>query len=130
MYDHDKIKDALGIGRDTKISIKQVSGGYKIDVISNTNDVLNLAKSASNLYWFGNSKIARCVKCNTQYKIHYHHIIFRSAGGEDDPDNLLPLCFNCHVGDNGIHSNKWNVDDLVGIDKMNELRSRYGIKHS
>lgn len=27
-----------------------------------------------------------------------HHIIRRSQGGTDDPDNLVPLCHACHMG--------------------------------
>ncbi len=30
-------------------------------------------------------------------KLHVHHIIFRSNGGTDTPDNLITLCENCHA---------------------------------
>jgi len=30
-------------------------------------------------------------------KLHVHHIIFRSNGGTDTPDNLITLCENCHT---------------------------------
>lgn len=26
-----------------------------------------------------------------------HHIVFRSMGGDDVEDNMLPLCTDCHV---------------------------------
>jgi len=29
-------------------------------------------------------------------KLHVHHIIFRSKGGTDEPDNLISLCEICH----------------------------------
>lgn len=25
-----------------------------------------------------------------------HHIVYRSQGGDDDPDNTMPLCMLCH----------------------------------
>ena len=30
-------------------------------------------------------------------KLHVHHIVFRSNGGTDTPDNLITLCENCHA---------------------------------
>lgn len=33
---------------------------------------------------------------------HLHHMQYRSEGGSDAIDNLLPLCHKCHVA---IHSN-------------------------
>ena len=27
---------------------------------------------------------------------HRHHIVYRSRGGSDDDDNLIPLCADCH----------------------------------
>lgn len=27
---------------------------------------------------------------------HHHHIVFRSRGGPDSPDNLITLCVTCH----------------------------------
>jgi len=33
--------------------------------------------------------------CGT--KIELHHIILKSAGGEETADNCIPLCFDCHA---------------------------------
>ena len=37
-----------------------------------------------------------CRSCNSNRGIAPHHILFRSAGGTHNPDNLVTLCFNCH----------------------------------
>lgn len=36
-----------------------------------------------------------CACCSAP-SVNLHHVIYRSHGGTDDPDNLLPLCFDCH----------------------------------
>ena len=38
----------------------------------------------------------RCVKCETSRHLTTHHLVARSAGGSDDPENLVPLCVTCH----------------------------------
>ena len=35
-------------------------------------------------------------KINHSKKLHVHHIIFKSKGGTNAPDNLLTLCETCH----------------------------------
>ena len=40
-----------------------------------------------------------CQKCSGKkkdHKLHVHHIVFRSNGGTDSPDNLITLCKTCH----------------------------------
>lgn len=38
-----------------------------------------------------------CQKCKSgKGKLHVHHIVFRSNGGGDSPDNLVVLCVGCH----------------------------------
>lgn len=37
-----------------------------------------------------------CGKDISQCKSYVHHIIFRSKGGSDRPDNLITLCLHCH----------------------------------
>lgn len=40
-----------------------------------------------------------CQHCKGESKdsrLHVHHIIFRSQGGSDDPENLITLCKTCH----------------------------------
>jgi len=39
----------------------------------------------------------QCQKCKGKNKkLHVHHIIFRSQGGTNEPDNLITLCESCH----------------------------------
>ena len=39
-----------------------------------------------------------CIRCNHDkpYNIVLHHIIYVKNGGTNQPDNLEPLCLNCH----------------------------------
>lgn len=37
--------------------------------------------------------------CRTILTLEVHHIVYVSEGGPDTPENLLPLCGNCH----GLH---------------------------
>ena len=39
----------------------------------------------------------RCVGCGNTRLLQVHHIIPVSAGGSDDPSNLITLCFDCHA---------------------------------
>ena len=39
--------------------------------------------------------------CTSQRNLHAHHIVFRSAGGGDDPENLTTLCVFHHQ--RGVH---------------------------
>ena len=36
-----------------------------------------------------------CVLCYADAN-HPHHIVPKSAGGADNPDNIVPLCGDCH----------------------------------
>ncbi len=39
----------------------------------------------------------KCMKCKAKnVKLHVHHIVFRSQGGTNTPDNLITLCEDCH----------------------------------
>ena len=38
----------------------------------------------------------RCQQCGRATQLEVHHIQFRSALGDDDLDNLITLCANCH----------------------------------
>lgn len=47
-----------------------------------------------------------CQECKGKKKdnrLHVHHIVFRSNGGTDSPDNLITLCESCH---SGLHAKK------------------------
>jgi len=39
----------------------------------------------------------RCLICGTESNIKVHHILPRTMGGKDIPENLIPLCHECHL---------------------------------
>ena len=39
----------------------------------------------------------RCRNCDGHMDIEVHHIVFRSRGGSNAPDNLVSLCKTCHA---------------------------------
>ncbi|MDA3792483.1 MAG: RNA-guided endonuclease IscB [Elusimicrobia bacterium] len=51
-----------------------------------------------------NYQCQECKKKNT--KLHVHHIVFRSDGGTDTPDNLITLCTSCH---DKVHDGKIEI---------------------
>lgn len=48
-----------------------------------------------------------CYKCKDKKgKLHVHHIIFRSNGGTNTPNNLITLCESCH---NKLHLGEFEI---------------------
>ena len=43
------------------------------------------------------SDFLACKICGKK-AVNLHHVIYRSHNGNDEPENLIPLCFNCHSG--------------------------------
>lgn len=116
--DYQKIKEGLGIEDNSRISVSKVSGGYNIRIREN-----KPLKSRPKF----NILHERCLRCGDGLHIHPHHIIPRSAGGGDEVDNIIPLCFKCHVGDEGIHNNKWKIEELIPLSHIMDLKRRYKI---
>lgn len=87
------------------------TASFDIHKISNP-DVVDYQKG--NAYGFENVKafvLSRdkhtCQKCSDKItKLHVHHIVFRSNGGTDSPNNLVTLCEACH---DKLHKHK-NAD--------------------
>lgn len=48
----------------------------------------------------------RCRECNFYKHLEVHHIVPRSKGGSDDPDNLITLCQRCHAKKHGFNNRK------------------------
>ena len=44
----------------------------------------------------------RCQECNYYKHLEVHHIIPKSKGGTDEPDNLVTLCQRCHAKKHGF----------------------------
>jgi hypothetical protein len=45
--------------------------------------------------------------CFSRSNLHSHHVEFRSHGGSDDDDNLITICWSCHL--HGIHEGRLRV---------------------
>jgi hypothetical protein len=63
-----------------------------------------------------------CQKCKSKKgKLHVHHIIFRSKGGTDTPDNLITLCEDCHTK---LHKGEF---EIKGIKSKTKHATEMGI---
>lgn len=68
-------------------------------------------------------------------KLHVHHIIFRSKGGTDTPENLITLCEDCHknlhAGKFGLKTGKSRTKHAteIGIVKS-QLRNHWDFKET
>ena len=43
----------------------------------------------------------RCALCDDVRGLQIHHVVRRSAGGNDTPHNLITLCWRCHAEAHG-----------------------------
>jgi len=53
-----------------------------------------------------------CQHCKGKLKdkrLHAHHIVFRSKGGTNSPDNLITLCKSCH---NSLHKGEFEIKGI------------------
>ena len=58
-----------------------------------------------------------CQHCKTKQGIlEIHHIIFRSNGGSNEPDNLITLCRKCH---RDLHLEKISLKNTKGLKRKN-----------
>lgn len=39
----------------------------------------------------------RCALCDDTRRLQIHHVVKRSLGGSDFPENLITLCWRCHA---------------------------------
>lgn len=67
----------------------------------------------------------RCKGKNKDHQLEVHHVIFRSQGGSDAPDNLITLCHTCHQA---LHRGKFKIkrkkrQNLAAASQMNVIRS-------
>lgn len=51
-----------------------------------------------------------CAVCGTPHRIHLHHVLFRSHGGDDVRANIAPLCQHDH---DGYHLNRGDVRERL-----------------
>lgn len=49
----------------------------------------------------------QCAMCSDNRGLQIHHVVKRSLGGSDFPDNLITLCWKCHAVAHGM-----KIDDF------------------
>lgn len=65
----------------------------------------------------------RCALCDTPRGLQIHHVIPRSRGGSNDPENLITLCMWCH---NAIHGTRWpNMPDWMDKEELKQAAVEY-----
>jgi 5-methylcytosine-specific restriction endonuclease McrA len=67
----------------------------------------------------------QCQKCKTRKgKLHVHHVVFRSNGGTNTPDNLITLCESCHEK---LHNGEF---EIKGVKSKTKHATEIGIVKS
>lgn len=61
----------------------------------------------------------RCMHCNNRDGLHPHHIIHKSACGEDTLHNLITVCWKCH---RAHHDGYLAIELIDGCVKFTRLR--------
>lgn len=71
----------------------------------------------------------RCLICGRP-ATEGHHFILQSQVGEDEPQNIVPLCFDHHTGDYGIHAGVISRMDIYrnALEKRPDI-ARYAEEH-
>lgn len=59
-----------------------------------------------------------CIACITPIAVEAHHVTTVGAGGDDVPENVMPLCFTHHRGG----SDSWHRDPGRFIRKFPSVR--------
>lgn len=44
----------------------------------------------------------QCIACGDSRGLQIHHVVHRSVGGSDFPENLVTLCMKCHAAAHGM----------------------------
>lgn len=69
-----------------------------------------------------------CQKCKAKNtELHAHHIVFRSSGGTDSPDNLVTLCKSCH---GNLHASQNAATESLKLAKKVQKRTRHATQVS
>ena len=69
-----------------------------------------------------------CQKCKAkEVRLEVHHIVFKSKGGTDAPNNLVTLCSVCH---SGIHSHKNAEKESLKLSKKVQSNTKDATKVS
>lgn len=66
----------------------------------------------------------RCALCDDVRGLQLHHVVRRSAGGTDDPANLITLCWRCHAEAHGT----WIAERHAPLPKSLDAGARWAIR--
>ena len=80
----------------SKLIAEKALGGNRIKALEKTN--------------------GRCSVCGSKSGIVVHHVLPRTRGGNDDLENLIPLCRKCHLK---AHNGKYT--DFLTYEQIMEL---------
>lgn len=67
--------------------------------------------------YIGSLQKGKCACCGNKIR-HYHHIVPRSAGGSNRPENIVGLCESCHEK---VHKNELDLSEVGEQKKYNAL---------
>ena len=65
----------------------------------------------------------RCALCDSTDGLQVHHFIKRSAGGSNQPMNLITLCWKCHAAAHGTRIADY--PDYVDADYIEQAAAEY-----
>ena len=69
----------------------------------------------------------RCALCDSPRGIQIHHVIPRSQGGGNQPDNLITLCMYCHAV---IHGTRFpDMPDWMDQAELSQAAVEYVADH-
>jgi hypothetical protein len=71
-----------------------------------------------------------CQKCSGKKKdnrLHVHHIVFRSKGGTNSPDNLITLCETCHEN---LHTHENEEQESLKLQKRRRAHTTDAVQVS
>ena len=58
----------------------------------------------------------RCALCDDTRGLQIHHVVHRSKGGSDRPQNLITLCWKCHAVAHGTRMPDY--PDYMGAEEL------------
>ena len=125
--DSNLIRQAFGIKDNEHFKVSKTTNGWNVRLIKPIVSKSRSGVSFRDRMILAGKNMNRCEKCGNTTYCHPHHIVPQSAGGGDDIDNCLSLCFDCHVGDVGIHNNCWSINELMDEDVLMMLKKRYKV---
>ncbi|BDR84900.1 hypothetical protein [Clostridium tetani] len=73
-----------------------------------------------------------CLICSSNYLVEYHHIIHGNGKRKECETeySVIPLCWNCHKGNNGVHGKNGRKLDLKLKKKLQRKYFKLGYEES